>query len=260
VDSVTLKRLENFSTETEFPSRCHACSQIPWRSQGHSAPAQKGKGNVFRVELELLCSSQFFRNEPFQEMIKRCLSLLGKALQRLPLFFSQANHYFVPWFRKLQGGGFSLRDIFGRVVAIPKDGCFGVIPERGYFIISLSHLFSSPFAVILLFVFIHSSGGNNINNAAAFMAGYHEQISTAIALAIDKIQSARSFSKNSLIITGLFDFLGSNCMLSDMLNIPFIPFKFGYMQLSLLLRIEPYFIRYLTKCQGEPQALKEMMY
>ncbi|MDP2928638.1 MAG: hypothetical protein Q8O01_01060 [Candidatus Omnitrophota bacterium] len=204
-----------------------------------------------------LINRQLLGDHPFQEVGVRDAADTGKPDKPVPLSIAEIYNYLMLWLMEAHARRLGLGKVFGRIVRIPEFSRFSVIFKRGNFRDLLIHLLPL-FAIVSLFIFIHWPGSDCINQPTGFITHYNEQISASVGLAIDKIQPTCSFSKNSLIIAGFFDFLGSNCMLSDMLNIPFVPFKSGYMQLSLLLRTETYFIRYLTKCQGEkPQALQE---
>jgi len=220
---------------------------VVWANPQPAVLAWWGDGNGSRTAL---INRQLLGDHPFQEVGVRDAADTGETDKPVPLSIAEIYNYLMLWLREAHARRFGLGKVFGRVVRIPEFSRFSVIFKRGNFRVLFIHLLPL-FAIVFLFIFIHWPCSDYINQSTGFITHYNEQISASVGLAIDKIQPTRSFSKNSLIIAGFFDFLGSNCMLSDMLNIPFVPFKSGYMQLSLLLRIKTHFIRYLTKCQGE---------
>ncbi|MCX5704086.1 MAG: hypothetical protein NT066_06325, partial [Candidatus Omnitrophica bacterium] len=208
-----------------------------------SSPAKNSLGSVLYYEESvtregsgLMAGYQLFFNEFFRKAVKGYLSSMRQILQNFPLFFFKVNNYLMPRLGELKARRFSLRQESSRVMGIPKSSCLGVIFKLRNFMNPLIH-YLPPVAVISLFVLCHWSGSDYINYAIGFAADHSKQISACIGLAIDQVQSVFSLSDNWLIKTCFFNFLGSSAMLFDMFNIPVIPFKAGYPQITLPLFI-----------------------
>ncbi len=207
-----------------------------------------GLRGIGRIGGYLSATGKLSGNDVFKEPRIRTPAQGGKFNQRLPLFFSKVKDNLMLWLRKIKPGGLGLTEKLSRIMGVKKFSGFHITLKLGNLAILFIHLLPL-FAVIALFFFSHWPGSDSINHAFSLITYYYEQISAGIALAINHIQVIFSLSANWLAETGFFNFLGSNIMPANMLDIPFFPFKAGYMQVLLLLIITTYFILSISQCQ-----------
>ncbi|MBM3245986.1 MAG: methyltransferase domain-containing protein, partial [Candidatus Omnitrophica bacterium] len=218
---------------------------------GGTSPEGQASGAAGAEErVRELINRQPFGHYFFQKVGVRNAADRGKPNKPAPLFFAKIYNHLVLWFGKVKALRFSLGNVFSGVVSVPKFSGFRIAFEKGNLRVFLSHLLPL-LAVISLFCLIHWPGSNHINNIFALESGYIKQIPAGISLAVYPIQSIFSLSRYWLIIADFFNFLRSNIVPGDMLNIPFVPFKAGYIQFLLLLYIGFYSIRYFLSCQEE---------